>query len=114
MSWSDSQGAFVRLIFHLAALPVILREHPWASQVPATSLYTCHGLRTPLVRHNLAKMVASHGLRRRYKPRQPELAIFGAMPALQERALPMAYRLLCLRFTLVVRLIASSRRKEFV
>lgn len=29
-------------------------EHPWISQVPATSLHTCHGLRTPLTRHNLA------------------------------------------------------------
>ena len=59
-------------------------------------------------------MVALHGLRLRYKPRQLGFASFGAIPTLQERALPMAYILLCLRFTLLVRLIASSRWKVFL
>ena len=58
--------------------------------------------------------VALHGLQRRYKPRQSGHFIIGAIPTLQEHAFPVAYRILCLRFTLVVRLIASSRRKVFL
>ena len=85
-------------------------EQLWISQVLKTSLYTCHGLRTPLTRHTLVITVALHGLRRRYKPRQSGF-IIGAIPTLQEHAFPMAYIILCLRFTLFVRLIASSRRK---
>ena len=57
--------------------------------------------------------VALLGLRRRYKPRQSRHFIIGAIPTLQEHAFPMAYMILCLRFTLVVRLIASSRWKVF-
>ena len=31
-----------------------LLEHARISQAPATNLYTCHGLKTPPVRHDLA------------------------------------------------------------
>ena len=58
-------------------------EHPWISQVLNTSLHTCQGLITPLIRHNLTKSVALHGLRWRYKPRQSDLKFIGAIPALQ-------------------------------
>ena len=54
-------------------------EQLWISQVPALSLFTCHGFITPLVLNNLAKLIVLHGLRRRYKPRQLELTIFGAI-----------------------------------
>ncbi len=59
-----------------------------SSQVPVASLYTCHGLITPLALHNLALTIALLGLRRRYKPRQLEFAIFGAITTLQEYGTP--------------------------
>jgi len=58
-------------------------ERLWISQVPDASLYTCHGLITPLTRHNLTKTAALHGLRWRYKPRQSVLIFIGAIPVLQ-------------------------------
>ena len=98
----------------LLSIPTrFLQEHHWISQVLKTSLYTCHGLITPLTRRTLVITVALHGLRRRYKPRQSGF-IIGAIPTLQVHAFPMAYIILCLRFTLFVRLIASSRRKVFL
>jgi len=97
-------------VFYSATLPTTLWERPWISQVLNTSLHTCHGLITPLTRHNLARPVALLGLRRRYKSRQSELFIVGAIPALQEHAFPVAYIILCLRFALVVRLIVGDKQ----
>ncbi len=74
----------------------ILIEHLRISQVLDTSLHTCHGLRTPLTRHNLTETVALHGLRWRYKPRQSELLFIGAIPALQDHDNPFGlYDSLC-------------------
>ncbi len=53
-------------------------------------------------------MFALLGLRPRYKPRQSEHFIFGAIPALQEHVLSVAYIILCLRFTLLVRLVEKK------
>ncbi len=74
----------------------VLMEHLWISQVLDTSLHTCHGLRTPLTRHNLTKTAALHGLRWRYKPRQSDLIFIGAIPALQDHDNPYGlYDSLC-------------------
>jgi hypothetical protein len=71
-------------------------EHLWISQVLNASLYTCHGLITPLTRHNLTNTVALLGLRWRYKPRQSDLIFIGAMPALQDHDNPYGlYNSLC-------------------
>ena len=87
----------------------ILWEQLWISQVPALSLLTCHGFITPLALRNLANMIASHGLRRRYKPRQLELTIFGAIKQhFRSTALPMAYKFLCVRFTCFVHLFMKE------
>jgi len=56
--------------FWLGFPTTFLVEHLWISQVPDASLHTCHGLITPLTRHNLTNTVALLGLRWRYKPRQ--------------------------------------------
>ena len=88
MSWSDFRAAFVRLTIRLNIPTWILQEHTRISQVPDASLYTCHGLITPLTRHNLTITIALHGLRWRYKPRQSELTILGAIPALQDHDSP--------------------------
>ena len=102
-----SKGSSFALL--LARLPYhFLMEHLWISQVPDASLHTCHGLRTPLTRHNLTITIALHGLRWRYKPRQSDLIFIGAIPALQGHASPMAYMILCVRFTYLVHLVASK------
>ena len=88
MSWSDFRAAFVRLTIRLNVTTWILQEHTRISQVPDASLYTCHGLITPLTRHNLTITIALHGLRWRYKPRQSELTILGAITALQDHDNP--------------------------
>ena len=55
-------------------------------------------------------MVVLHGLRRRYKPSQSGQFIIRAIPTLQEHAFLMAYIILCLRFTLVVRLFVEEKK----
>ena len=103
-----SKGSSFALL--LAKLPYrILVEHLWISQVPDASLHTCHGLITPLTRHNLTFTIALLGLRRRYKPRQSDLIFIGAIPALQGHASPMAYMILCVRFTYIVHLVRVNR-----
>ena len=74
--------------FLLSSPTRFLRELLRISQVPVTTLYTCHGLITPPVRHNLATTVALHGLRLRYKPGQLGLTTFGAIPTLQGHGIP--------------------------
>ena len=102
-----SKGSSFALL--LAGLPYhFLMEHLWISQVPDASLHTCHDLITPLTRHNLTITIALHGLRWRYKPRQSDLIFIGAIPALQGHASPMAYMILCVRFTYLVHLVASK------
>jgi len=52
--WADLTSKGSSLVWLVTRLPYhILMEHLWISQVLNTSLYTCHGLRTPLTRHNL-------------------------------------------------------------
>lgn len=51
--------------------------------------------------------IALLGLRWRYKPRQSDLIFIGAIPALQGHASPMAYMILCVRFTYLVHLVAN-------
>ena len=87
-------------------------EHLWISQVLNASLHTCHGLKTPLTRHNLTNTAASLGLRWRYKPRQSDITFIRAMPALQGHASPMAYMILCVRFANIVRVMQSSLPKS--
>ena len=89
-------------------------EHLWISQVPDAPLHTCHDLITPLTRHNLTTVIALLGLRWRYKPRQSDLIFIGAIPALQEHVSPMAYMILCVRFTYFVHLICLARTNEML
>jgi len=89
-------------------------EHLWISQVLNTSLHTCHGLITPLTRHNLTTAIALLGLRWRYKPRQSDLIFIGAIPALQGHVSPMTYMILCVRFTYFVHLICLARTNEML
>ena len=54
--WADPTSKASSLTLLSAWLPYPLPwEQLWISQVPATTLYTCHGLITPLVRYNLAR-----------------------------------------------------------
>lgn len=54
--WADPTSKASSLTLLSAWLPYpFLWEQLWISQVPATTLYTCHGLITPLVRCNLAE-----------------------------------------------------------
>ena len=87
-------------------------EHLWISQVLKPSLYTCHGFETPLTRHNLTNTAVLHGLQWRCKPRQSDLIFIGAIPALQGHVSPMAYVILCVRFTYLVHLIYLARTSE--
>ena len=89
-------------------------EYLWISQVLDASLHTCHGLKTPLTRHNLTTAIALLGLRWRCKPRQSDLIFIGAIPALQGHASPMAYMILCVRFTYLVHLIYLVRTNEML
>ena len=107
-----SKGSSFALL--LARLPYhFLMEHLWisqralSSQIVDASLHTCHDLITPLTRHNLTITIALLGLRWRYKPRQSDLIFIGAIPALQGHASPMAYMILCVRFTYIVHLVAN-------
>jgi len=71
-------------------------ERLWISQVLNASLHTCHGLITPLTRHNLTNTAALLGLRWGYKPRQSDLMFIGAIPALQGHDSPYGlYDYLC-------------------
>lgn len=83
--------------FLLSITTRFLRESSRISQVPAETLHTCHGLITPLGRHNLATHKKDRfllirllciGLRWRYKPRHLGFASFGAIPALQGHGSP--------------------------
>lgn len=86
-----------------------LRERLWISQVlEYISLYMPRFNNSADSLQPYLLTVALHGLRRRYKPSQSEQFIIGAIPTLQEHVFPMAYIILCLRFTLVVRLFAGN------
>jgi len=90
-----------------------LKEHLWISQVPDSSLYTCHGLRTPPACHNLTclrLLFMDFGYVTNLVSRVQ--FIIGAIPALQGHASPMAYIILCVRFTCLVRLFVSSSLKS--
>ena len=63
--------------------------------------------------HNLIRSIAFPGLRLRYKPRQSELYfIFGAIPAPQGHTSPMAYRILYIHFTYLVRLVVTAATEK--
>ena len=96
--WADltSKGSSLVLLFWLNIPTTVLVELLWISQVLNTSLYTCHGLITPLTRHNQTSTAVLHGLRWRYKPRQSDLKFIGAIPALQGHDSPYGlYDSLC-------------------
>ena len=114
--WADLTSKGSSFAWLLAKLPYHLRvEHLWISQVLNASFYTCHGLITPLTRHNLTKTVALHGLRWRYKPRQSVLIFIGAIPALQDHDNPYGlYDSLCTLHQFCSSAAVRTAEKQFL
>ena len=88
-------------------------EHLWISQVLNTSLHTCHDLITPLTRHNLTKYgcfawtsMALQTSSVRPNIYRSDTSTSGITTA------PMAYMILCVRFTNIVRVMQSSLLKS--
>ena len=87
-----------------------LEEYFWISQVPAITLPTCHGLTTPQVRHNLTLAIALLRLRLRYSSGQLRVAFSERYQHFRDTASLVAYRFLCLRFTIFIQMIACFKR----
>ncbi|MGY8791133.1 MAG: hypothetical protein ACKVKR_12795, partial [Pseudomonadales bacterium] len=74
----------------------------WISQVLNTSLYTCHGLITPLTRHSLTNSSCFAWTSTALQASSVRTIYCRSDINTSGHDTPMAYIILCLRFVLVV------------